>query len=156
MKSKLHWLTSVGLLVAALAHAQSPQDGAQNQSAEPQRRTQVLAPIAAGPQQSSNSQKMYEDIEIMRRIVNRKLGLWPGLIASNTNCAVCHNLSATHMGGDPAMLRRLSLDLLGTLPEPNSAGGGDLNQNVVDVFLAKDHQGYESAHTSLAVPTNVE
>ncbi len=53
----------------------------------------LLAQTAQPPGASRSpvqGQQMYEDIEIMRRILNRKLGTWPSLIALNQRCAACH------------------------------------------------------------------
>src|SRR5205807_3120108 len=153
MMLKLHWLAAFGLLLPALAYIQPPQSAAQTQASEPQQPAQVLSRVAAGPPPPSTSQKMYEDVEIMRRIINRKLGLWPGLIALNTkNCTVCHDVSGSHVGQDPELVRRLSLDLFGTLPAVADFAGDDW----LDVFVANDTHGYESAHASLGVPTDVE
>jgi tetratricopeptide (TPR) repeat protein len=125
------WLVmGLGILVPAVAIGQSPSP-------------------TQGTQQPTSSRQMYEDIEIMRRILNRKLGLWPGLIAMNTNCTVCHNVPVNHVGHDPETVRRLSLDLFGTLPEPATVRD-------LDVFLAGDHRGFDSAHASLSVSTNIE
>src|SRR5258708_20781093 len=65
------WLLTPGLLLAQTGQAPAP-----------------ARPPVQGKQ-------MYEDIEIMRRILNRKLGTWPSLIALNQRCTACHNPGIT-------------------------------------------------------------
>src|SRR5207247_5636599 len=91
------WIwASFASLIPTLASAQPPTGAAQNQSTEPQQPALAVSLIAAGQQPPpSNFQKMYEDIEIMRRIMNRKLGFWPALISLNTTCAACHVVSGS-------------------------------------------------------------
>src|ERR1700687_1986214 len=74
------WLwAGLGLLLPALAAAQGPI------------RTQ------ASEQPPAQSRQVYEDIEIMRRIINRELGRWPGLVSLNSNCTLCHVASGNHV-----------------------------------------------------------
>jgi tetratricopeptide (TPR) repeat protein len=164
MISKLHWLTSLGLLIPSLAAAQAPSSTPESQLTEPQQGAQVLPRVAAGPQQSSNSQKMYEDIEIMRRILNRKLGLWPGLIALNTSCASCHVVSGNHIKNSEGKLVdifgsngriRVPMDQANTAPTSEVAIADFDGDGLLDMFVTNDHQVHD-AHASLGVPTDVE
>jgi tetratricopeptide (TPR) repeat protein len=69
------WLLTPGLLLAQTGQAPAP---------------------ARPPAQ--RGQLMYEDIEVMRRIINRKLGTWPSLIALNQRCTACHATSGAAFG----------------------------------------------------------
>src|SRR5260370_6251769 len=146
-------------LIPLAAVAQSPtQDPGGQPASNP-----LFRKGTSEKQPGSQSQSMYEDIEIMRRIMNRKLGLWPNLVAMNSNCALCHVVSGNLVRNSQGQF----VDIAGTdlaanfSREASSAGLGvgltDVNQDgIVDVFLAGNHQSYDPAHASLAAPTNIE
>jgi tetratricopeptide (TPR) repeat protein len=158
MLSKFCISTSFGLLIPAMALAQST-GSAQGQPADLQQATLALQ---AGQPPVSNSHKMYEDMEIMRRILNRKLGLWPTLISLNTNCAVCHVVSGNHIRNSEGKFVEitsstgLSVDHFGTAASLGVDFGNVNQDGIPDVFLLSDHSGYDSAHASIGVPTNIE
>src|SRR6266849_2903317 len=119
----------------------------------------VPALAIAQPLPPSNSQKMYEDIEILRRIMNRKLGFWPNLISLNTNCAVCHVVSGNSIRtegkfvditGVIGVVSGASMDQVGT-PTTLGVAVADFDPDgLLDVFVANDPHGFHST------PTNVE
>src|SRR5712692_1461875 len=113
----------------------------------------VPALAIAQPLPPSNSQKMYEDVEIMRRIMNRKLGFWPNLISLNTNCAVCHDVSGNFIKtegkfvdvtGSSGPVSGASMDQVGTATSLGVAGA-NFDQELLDVFVANDPHGFHSS-----------
>src|SRR5216684_5034429 len=86
-------LGGVLFLIPMTAVAQSPTQNPGEQPAS----NPLFRKGTSEKQPGSQSQSMYEDIEIMRRIMNRKLGLWPNLVAMNSNCALCHVVSGNHV-----------------------------------------------------------
>jgi hypothetical protein len=146
-------------LIPMTAVAQSPTQDAGGQPAS----NPLFRKGASEKQPGSQSQSMHEDIEIMRRILNRKLGLWPNLVAMNSNCALCHVVSGDRIRNSQGQFVEIvGTDLAANFSrEASSAGLGvgltDVNQDgIVDVFLAGNHQSYDPAHASLAAPTNIE
>ncbi|HEV2945806.1 MAG TPA: hypothetical protein VGX70_00425, partial [Gemmataceae bacterium] len=161
MKTRRHWIFSGALLlVPMMAVAQSPTQNPGDQGA--------LQPLfgkrGSEKQPRSQSQAMYEDVEIMRRIMNGKLG-WSNLVAMNSNCALCHvvsgNLVRNSQGqfvdvADDDLHANLSRERLASSRELG-VGLTDFSQDgTVDVFLAGNHQGHDHAHASLAAATNIE
>jgi tetratricopeptide (TPR) repeat protein len=160
MKTRRHWIFSGALLlVPMMAMAQAPTEnpGAQGGSAR------LFRDPASEKQPRSQALAMYEDIEIMRRIMNRKLGLWPNLVAMNSNCALCHVVSGNLIRNSQGQFGDIAgTDLAANFSREASSGGlgvglTDVNQDgIVDVFLAGNHQGHDHAHASLAAATNIE
>jgi tetratricopeptide (TPR) repeat protein len=114
------WLLTPGLLLAQTGQAPAP-----------------ARPPVQGKQ-------MYEDIEIMRRILNRKLGTWPSLIALNQRCTACHNPGITLFKnvGDTAGL----------------AVGDFDNDGRLDILVLNDphHGNLGNSHATVSVPFNTE
>jgi tetratricopeptide (TPR) repeat protein len=162
--SKLGILSSFGLFFPALVAAQTPTGAAQNPLTEPAQAVQALSSFGAGNPQPFNSQKMYEDIEILRRIINRKLGLWPGLIALNTNCATCHVVSGNHIRNSEGKFVdifgstgriRVPIDQADTATTSGVAVADFDQDGWLDLFVANDPHVHDT-HASLSVPTNIE
>jgi hypothetical protein len=158
MKRKLWLVAGIGLLVTNLAAAQAPTGqkplfGSSNANPD-------LNSTGSGQREITNSRKMYEDIEIMRRILNRKLGLWSGLVSLNGKCTLCHQVSGNHM----VNLEGLNADLAGSaglgggqarMPVAFYYGVADFHQTGMHDELLADPQVHE-AHASLVTPTNIE
>src|SRR6266851_5164467 len=152
-------LGGVLFLIPMTAVAQSPTQDPGGQPAP----NPLFRKGTSEKQPGFQSQAMYEDIEIMRRILNRKLGLWPNLVAMNSNCALCHVVSGNLVRNSQGQFVDIAgTDLAANFSREASSGGlgvglTDANQDgIVDVFLAGNHQGYDHAHASLAAPTNIE
>lgn len=166
MTSKSVLLVSLGLLIPAVALAQPASQAPERPVPDTQPDVNVPRRASVEKPQASRFQMMYEDIEIMRQIINRKLGLSPGLIGLNSNCTACHDVSAVRFQGPEGsfmditgrtgFVNRGSKDSIAAASSLGVAVA-DLDQDgKLEVFLAADQQGYDIAHASLAVPTNVE
>src|SRR5260370_35504812 len=96
MTSKSVLLAGLGFLIRAAVLAQTPSPALQKTETNRPSDTNVPRWGSVGKLPPGQLQMMSEDIEIMRRILNRKLSLWPGMIAMNSNCITCHSVSANH------------------------------------------------------------
>jgi hypothetical protein len=100
----------------------------------------LLAQTAKPPAASRppvQGQQMYEDIEIMRRILNRKLGTWPSLIALNQRCTTCHVTSAAvfrNFGSDG----KVDLFAANNHVSNGAAFGDSGSEGKVDFFVVND------------------
>src|SRR5262249_20328640 len=159
MKTPRNWMFSIYLLLIPMtATAQSSSQNPGRQSGQ----IPLFEKRTSERQTRSQSQAMYEDVEIMRRIINRKLGLWPNLVAMNSNCALCHVVSGNLVRNSQgqfvdAMESNLVPDVSKDHWKQGSLAVTDFNQDGnIDVFLSGDHTGYDQAHASLGVPTNID
>jgi hypothetical protein len=161
MKTARHWMFSVSLLLIPMtAMAQSSSQNPGRQSGQ----TPLFEKRTSERQTRSQSQAMYEDVEIMRRIINRKLGLWPNLVAMNSNCALCHVVSGNLVRNSQGQfVDAMESNLVPYVSKDHWKQGSlgvavtDFSQDGnIDVFLSGDHSGYDQAHAALGVPTNIE
>jgi tetratricopeptide (TPR) repeat protein len=158
MTTKLWMGTLIGLVFPTLALSQAPSNEARSDA---QKALGLSSRTVASP-----SKEMYEDIEIMRRILNRKMGLWPGLVSLNGKCTLCHTTLGSQMSSSQGIPSNAMVGAdFGSRLATDQAGAGtslgvalnDVNQDGwLDVFLAKGLQGYDAAHAFLAAPTNTE
>src|SRR6266852_5924210 len=106
-------------LIPMAAMAQSPtQDPGGQPASNP-----LFRKGTSEKQPGSQSQSMYEDIEIMRRILNRKLGLWPNLVAMNSNCALCHDVSGNRVRNSQGQFVDAGAELIANFAREASSGG---------------------------------
>jgi hypothetical protein len=163
MKTPRHWKFSASLLfipMVGMAQSSSQDPGGQG------RPTPLFQKKAYEKQPQSQLQAMYEDVEIMRRILNRKLGLWPNLVAMNSNCALCHVVSGNLVRNSAGQFVDVTdFDLVPYVSKDHwkqagfGAGVGVTDftpEGNIDVFVSADHSVYDQAHSSLGAPTNIE
>jgi hypothetical protein len=103
----------------------------------------------------SGSQAMYEDIEIMRRILNQKLVLGPSLMARNSNCTQCHVVSGDYIKNSQGAFVDLTADTSLAHPQEWGAAGSDMNQDGwLNFYASNFHSGdphrIGAAHATLA------
>src|SRR5260370_36212917 len=156
MRTSKWWSAALVSMLPTLAIAQQPPSNAKPLFGSYQGAPHLYLFGAQEP--PSNSQKMYEDIEILRRIMNRKLGFWPNLISLNTNCAVCHVVSGNSIRtegkfvditGGIGVVSGASMDQVGT-PTTLGVAGADFDPDGrLGIFVANDTHDLHSTPINL-------
>jgi len=161
MTPKIWFLAGLSCLFPALAAGQSPTG--QNQLFKSSQGKPGLFSSRSNQPESSSSQKMYEDIEIMRRILNRKIGLWPGLLAMNARCTTCHVPSLDFAknsegrfvaAGDFEFLNSIEYQV--PINQPDAAAALGVAHSESHPVWADTLTIAQNPHASLVVSTNIE